>query len=145
MLLSVLIGRKISKYLVLMRGCLKSQVACHRLGNQDAAETIAKLQAEIREMRTTKPSAENKEMPSSEVGLGCQTNLKEEITRLHSQGNTIANLEAQLENVQRSIDKLVMSLPNIAGQMVQCGGTTKSQSAKKKKVLPLTLGGNMNR
>jgi centromeric protein E len=110
------------------------------------------LQAEIREMRTVKPSAENKEMPSSE-GLGCQTNLKEEITRLHSQGNTIANLEAQLENVQRSIDKLVMSLPNAASQMVQCGTagmekmavTTKGQSAKKKKVLPLTLSGKMNR
>lgn len=104
-------------------------------------------------MRTTKPSAENKEMPSSETGLGCQTNLKEEITRLHSQGNTIANLEAQLENVQRSIDKLVMSLPNIAGQMGQCGGagmekmavTTKSQSGKKKKALPLALSSAMNR
>jgi centromeric protein E len=103
-------------------------------------------------MCTATPSAENKEMPSSEAGLGCQTNLKEEITRLHSQGNTIANLEVQLENVQRSIDKLVMSLPNI-GKMGQCGGagmekmavTTKSRSAKKKKMLPLALGGNMNR
>ncbi|KAF3324684.1 Kinesin-like protein NACK1 [Carex littledalei] len=131
---------------------LQKEVACHRLGNQDAAETIAKLQAEIREISSVKLSTENKEMPSSETGPGCQTNLKEEITRLHSQGNTIENLEARLENVQLSIDRLVMSLPNIAGQMGQCSGanmekmvvTTKSQSGKKKKTLPLALSGTMN-
>ncbi|KAF3336487.1 kinesin-like protein NACK1 [Carex littledalei] len=131
---------------------LQKEVACHRLGNQDAAETIAKLQAEIRDMRSVKPSAENKEMPSSETGPGCQTNLKEEITRLQ-QGNTIANLEAQLENVQLSIDRLVMSLPNIAGQMGQCNGpnmekmagATKNQSGKKKKTLPLALSSTTNR
>ena len=39
-------------------------------------------------------------------------NLKEEITRLHSEGNTIADLEEQLENVQKSIDKLTLSLPS---------------------------------
>ncbi|KAJ4804275.1 ATP binding microtubule motor family protein [Rhynchospora pubera] len=135
---------------------LQKEVACHRLGNQDAAETIAKLQAEIRDMRSAKPSAENKDVSSSETGPGSQTNLKEEITRLHSQGNTIANLEVQLENVQRSIDRLVMSLPTIASQMGPCSGvnmektgtttpSSKSQSGKKKKALPLALSGSMNR
>ncbi|XVF09549.1 hypothetical protein REPUB_Repub07fG0103800 [Reevesia pubescens] len=33
---------------------LQKEVACHRLGNQDAAETIARLQAEIREMRSVR-------------------------------------------------------------------------------------------
>ncbi|CBI15491.3 unnamed protein product, partial [Vitis vinifera] len=33
---------------------LQKEVACHRLGNQDAAETIAKLQAEIREMQAVR-------------------------------------------------------------------------------------------
>jgi len=54
------------------------------------------------------------------------------------------------------IGRLVMSLPNIAGQMGQCGGasmektamkktpSSKSQLGKKKK-LPLALSGTMNR
>jgi len=67
-------------------------------------------------------------------------------------------LGVQLENVQRLIDRLVKSLPNIAGQMGQCGGasmektamkktpSSKSQSGKKKKKkLPLALSGTMNR
>ncbi|KAF8378669.1 hypothetical protein HHK36_030018 [Tetracentron sinense] len=44
--------------------------------------------------------------------LTISTNLKEEITKLHSQGSSIADLEEQLENVQNSITKLVLSLPS---------------------------------
>ncbi|EFH69259.1 hypothetical protein ARALYDRAFT_472057 [Arabidopsis lyrata subsp. lyrata] len=126
---------------------LQKEVACHRLGNQDAAQTIAKLQAEIREMRTVKPSAMLKEVgdviaPNKSVSA----NLKEEITRLHSQGSTIANLEEQLESVQKSIDKLVMSLPsNInAGDETPRTKNHHHQS-KKKKLLPLTPSSVSNR
>ncbi|XP_010540004.1 PREDICTED: kinesin-like protein KIN-7A [Tarenaya hassleriana] len=124
---------------------LQKEVACHRLGNQDAAQTIAKLQAEIREMRSIK-SLMPKEVEIGNViapNKSVSANLKDEITRLHSQGSTIANLEEQLENVQRSIDKLVMSLPgnnNIVQAMVE-DGTPKTKNhhqSKKKKLLPLT-------
>ncbi|KAJ6418546.1 hypothetical protein OIU84_001829 [Salix udensis] len=92
---------------------LQKEVACHRLGNQDAAETIAKLQAEIKEMRTIQPVPKEVEIGSVVApNKSVNANLKDEITRLHSQGSTIADLEEQLENVQKSIDKLVMCLPN---------------------------------
>ncbi|KAG8051823.1 hypothetical protein GUJ93_ZPchr0001g33167 [Zizania palustris] len=75
---------------------------------------------------------------------GNGSDLKEEISRLHMQDNDIAKLEAKLENVQRSIDKLVMSLPNVG---TQCGETTpKSNRSKKKKRMLLPLGvSNINR
>ncbi|KAJ4960066.1 hypothetical protein NE237_019976 [Protea cynaroides] len=124
---------------------LQKEVACHRLGNQDAAETIAKLQAEIREMRAVKSTVKQ-----VEVGEGVATNksvsanLKEEITRLHSQGSTIADLEEQLENVQKSIDKLVMSLPS-NNQQYNSKVTPKSKSqSKKKKLLPLATNNSAN-
>ncbi|KAF8085493.1 hypothetical protein N665_0665s0003 [Sinapis alba] len=126
---------------------LQKEVACHRLGNQDAAQTIAKLQEEIREMRTVRSSTVLKDV----VGTGdviapnksVSANLKEEITRLHSQGSTIANLEEQLESVQKSIDKLVMSLTsnNNGGDETP---KTKNHHSKKKK-LPLTPSSASNR
>lgn len=123
---------------------LQKEVACHRLGNQDAAETIAKLQAEIKEMCTVRSVNKKVEVENAVDGA----NLKEEITKLHSQGNTIANLEAQLENVQKSIDKLVMSLPN--NRSSECNSemnTPKSSKShsKKKKMLPLALSSSSNR
>ncbi|XP_060205522.1 kinesin-like protein NACK1 [Lycium barbarum] len=126
---------------------LQKEVACHRLGNQDAAETIAKLQAEIREMRSVKP------VPK-EVGVGnvvavnksVSANLKEEIARLHSQGSTIADLEEQLENVQKSLDKLVMCLPSNNEQQSNNDTTQKSKHpSKKKKLLPLASSNSINR
>ncbi|KAL5228977.1 hypothetical protein ABZP36_017242 [Zizania latifolia] len=119
---------------------LHKEVECHKHGNQDAAETIAKLQAEIREMQSVR-SDRDVEMLTDE---GNGSDLKEEISRLHMQDNDIANLEAKLENVQRSIDKLVMSLPNVG---TQCGETTpKSNRSKKKKRMLLPLGvSNINR
>ncbi|KAH9778806.1 kinesin-like protein KIN-7A [Citrus sinensis] len=121
---------------------LQKEVACHRLGNQDAAETIARLQAEIREMRAVRSVSKEVEVgtviaPNKSV---C-ANLKEEITRLHSQGSTIEDLEEQLENVQKSIDKLVMSLPT-NNQQPDCESTPKAK--KKKKLLPLASS-NVNR
>ncbi|XWS50758.1 hypothetical protein CRYUN_Cryun12cG0115100 [Craigia yunnanensis] len=125
---------------------LQKEVACHRLGNQDAAETIAKLQAEIREMRAVRSIRKEVEVGTAIApNKSVSANLKEEITRLHSQGSTIANLEEQLENVQKSIDKLVMSLPS-NNQESNCEATHKTKNhSKKKKLLPLTSSNVINR
>ncbi|CAK9312145.1 unnamed protein product [Citrullus colocynthis] len=126
---------------------LQKEVACHRLGNQDAAETIAKLQAEIREMRSVRSEPKEVEVGSTiATNQSVGANLKEEITRLHSQGSTIANLEEQLENVQKSIDKLVMSLPSNYQQFMSSESTPKQKSyTKKKKLLPLASSNVTNR
>ncbi|CAL1405516.1 unnamed protein product [Linum trigynum] len=121
---------------------LQKEVACHRLGNQDAAETIAKLQAEIREMRSLPQLPKEVQIGSVMIptNKSVSANLKEEITRLHSQGSTIANLEEQLENVQKSIDKLIMSLPSNSTPELNFespASNSKSQH-KKKKTLPLS-------
>lgn len=84
---------------------LHKEVSSHRLGSQDAAETIAKLLSEIKEMRVISSV-------SGEIEIGGKTSLKEEISRLNSEGITIATLEKQLENAQKSIDKLMLSLPS---------------------------------
>ncbi|KAB1212489.1 Kinesin-like protein NACK1 [Morella rubra] len=125
---------------------LQKEVACHRLGNQDAAETIAKLQAEIREMRSVRSLPKEIEVASVIApNKSVSANLKEEITRLHSQGSTIANLEEQLENVQKSIDKLVMSLPSNYDQS-NCESSPKTKrEPKKKKLLPLASSNVANR
>ncbi|XP_015578279.2 kinesin-like protein NACK1 [Ricinus communis] len=125
---------------------LQKEVACHRLGNQDAAETIAKLQAEIREMQSIQPASKEVEIGSVVApNKSVSANLKDEITRLHSQGSTIANLEEQLENVQKSIDKLVMSLPSNDSQL-NCEAPAKAKNQqKKKKVLPLASSNGANR
>ncbi|OVA13840.1 Kinesin [Macleaya cordata] len=123
---------------------LQKEVACHRLGNQDAAETIAKLQAEIREMCAVR--SEPKEVEVGDViapHRSISANLKEEITKLHSQGSTIAGLEEQLENVQKSIDKLVLSLPSNQQAINEKNPKPKSQS-KKKKILPLASSNSPN-
>jgi centromeric protein E len=75
---------------------------------------------------------------------GNGSDLKDEISRLHMQDNDIAKLEAKLENVQRSIDKLVMSLPNVGTECNE--SSTKSNVSKKKRRMFLPLGvSNMNR
>ncbi|KAF6145899.1 hypothetical protein GIB67_028894 [Kingdonia uniflora] len=123
---------------------LQKEVACHRLGNQDAAETIAKLQAEIREMRSIRSIA--KEVLVGEVVVASNrsvgANLKEEITRLHSQGSTIADLEEQLENVQKSLDKLVLALPS-NNQQTNNESNSKQNEHSKKKMLPLGNSANL--
>ncbi|CAI0547816.1 unnamed protein product [Linum tenue] len=121
---------------------LQKEVACHRLGNQDAAETIAKLQAEIREMRSLPQLPREVQIGSVMIptNKSVSANLKEEITRLHSQGSTIANLEEQLENVQKSIDKLIMSLPsnNTPELNFESPASNSKSQHKKKKILPLS-------
>lgn len=124
---------------------LQKEVACHKLGNQNAAETIAKLQREIREMCSVKPAPKEIEVSNVvSVDKSLSANLKEEITRLHSQGSTIADIEEQLENVQKSIDKLVMSLPINIKQESNTESHMKDQS-ERKKLLPLASSNGINR
>ncbi|KAM6569216.1 hypothetical protein CsatB_017201 [Cannabis sativa] len=125
---------------------LQKEVACHRLGNQDAAETIAKLQAEIREMRSVRSAPREVDVGNViATNKSVSANLKDEITRLHSQGSTIADLEEQLENVQKSIDKLVMSLPNNFQQPNFDPSPKTNKEFKKKKLLPLSSSNAVNR
>ncbi|KAI7749607.1 hypothetical protein M8C21_030120 [Ambrosia artemisiifolia] len=123
---------------------LQKEVTCHRQGNQDAAETIAKLQAEIRDMCAVRTAQKEVNVDHMVSGVGVNksvsANLKDEINRIRSQGSNIATLEEQLENVQKSIDKLIMSLPsNNTDQLV------KSQSKKKKSSSPLTSSNVINK
>ncbi|XP_072992493.1 kinesin-like protein KIN-7A [Typha latifolia] len=124
---------------------LQKEVDCHRLGNQDAAETIAKLQAEIQEMQAVRTTNEDVEVGDLITNRNAGANLKEEITRLHSHGNSIANLELQLENVQKSIDKLVMSLPNNTNQSNDTTSKFSNSYPMKNKMLPLAVSNNINR
>ncbi|GAB2289854.1 Kinesin-like protein nack1 [Dionaea muscipula] len=124
---------------------LHKEVACHRLGNQDAAETIAKLQAEIRDMCAVQTEPKEVDVGSMvATNKSVSANLKEEITRLHTQGSTIADLEEQLDNVQRSIDKLVMALPN-NDEQPDNDAKPKCKTPPKKKLLPLTSSNILNR
>ncbi|XP_015957897.1 kinesin-like protein NACK1 [Arachis duranensis] len=124
---------------------LQKEVACHRLGNQNAAETIANLQAEIRQMCAVRSAPKEVEVGSMvSVNKSISANLKHEITRLHSQGSNIANLEQQLENVQRSIDKLVMSLPNNYQQLNSKASKLRKEH-RRKKLPPLASINAVNR
>ncbi|KAL5544803.1 hypothetical protein UlMin_008587 [Ulmus minor] len=125
---------------------LQKEVACHRLGNQNAAETIAKLQAEIREISSVRSVPKEVEVGSMvATNKSVSANLKEEITRLHSQGSTIADLEEQLENVQKSIDKLVMSLPSNYQHSDTDPSPKSKKESKKKRLLPLASSNAANR
>lgn len=108
---------------------LQKEVVSHKLGTQDAAETIAKLLSEIKDVQVASSVPE-------QVVIRDKADLKEEITRLNS--STIASLERKLENVQNSIDKLVLCFPS--GEETP---DSKSQ-VKKKKILPFSLNNSSN-
>lgn len=110
---------------------LHNEIASHKMGNQEAAENIAKLLSEIKEMQAVNSLSE-------EIVSGDRGNLIEEIARFKSQGSTIESLERKLENVQKSIDQLVVSFTT-------CEETIESKTqSKKKKILPFTLSNNTN-
>ncbi|KAK1307667.1 Kinesin-like protein NACK1 [Acorus calamus] len=117
---------------------LHKEVAFHRMGNQDAAETITKLLTGIKETRSINCLAADVEVKDSSTDHGGAADLKEEITRLNSHEYAIATLEEQLEHAQKCIDKLVMSLPNYDG-----ASQSTSPSRKKKKRSPLALSNNI--
>ncbi|XP_047313258.1 kinesin-like protein NACK2 [Impatiens glandulifera] len=108
---------------------LQTEFALNKNGSRDATNTIAKLLAEIKEMKVMVPPDEE------EMDIDKTRNLKEEITRLNQQGRNIVSLEAKLENVQRSIDKLVGCLPEETLQ----NSKNATNPLKKKKILPFSL------
>lgn len=110
---------------------LHKEVSSHRLGSQATTETIAKMLSEIKDMQVVNSVPE-------EIVIGDKANLKEEITRLNSQENTIASLERKLDNVQKSIDMLVSSFPSNEETP-----DFKSQ-LKKKKSFPFALSNSSN-
>lgn len=114
---------------------LHREVASHKLGSQEASETIAKMLSEIKDMHVLSS------IPQETIaGVGDQTNLMEEIIRFKSEGTVIESLEKKLENVQKSIDKLVSSYPNPNDEHTP---ELKSQY-KRKKILPFTLSNATN-
>ncbi|KAI6679792.1 hypothetical protein NL676_033673 [Syzygium grande] len=110
---------------------LHKEIASHRLGSQEAAENIAKLLSEIKDMKVANSIPEG-------IKIGETANLQEEILRLNSQENSIAMLERKLECVQESIDKLVSSFQASAGSPED-----KTQS-KKKRSHPFSLSNSTN-
>ncbi|XP_019085463.1 PREDICTED: kinesin-like protein KIN-7B [Camelina sativa] len=79
---------------------IHKEVTSHKLGDQQAAEKVAKMLSEIRDMQKSN-------LITEEIVVGDKANLKEEITRLNSQ--EIGALEKKLETVQNTIDMLVSS------------------------------------
>ncbi|CAH9077083.1 unnamed protein product [Cuscuta europaea] len=112
---------------------LHKEFASHRIGTHGATESIAKCLSEIKGMHTL-----NSSVPAEEVQIKDKASLKEEIARLRSQESSIRSLELKLENVQRSIDKLVvMHLPNDETDETTTPELMKTPfSSRKKKMLP---------
>lgn len=112
---------------------LHREVASHKLGSQEASETIAKMLSEIKDMHVLSS------IPQETIG-GDKTNLMEEIIRFKSEGTVIESLEKKLENVQKSIDKLVSSYSSPNNEDTP---ELKNQY-KRKKVLPFALSNAAN-
>ncbi|CAO2841637.1 unnamed protein product [Amaranthus hypochondriacus] len=106
---------------------LQKEVACNRLGQQDAAENVAKLLAEIKNMQLVNSISE-------EIIVKDRADLKEEIFRLNTQGQTIESLEKKLENVQNSVERLVCAL----AKGNELTPDSRAQS-KRKKGIPFNL------
>ncbi|XP_068658421.1 kinesin-like protein KIN-7A [Aristolochia californica] len=115
---------------------LHKEVTCHRLGSQDAAETILKLLAEV---NVTQIHNRNDEVGGIFMKHSSDVNLKEKITQLNTQGSAIFSLEQQLEKVQKSIDQLVLSQPSIESSPIS------NTESRKKKMLPFALHNNVIR
>lgn len=110
---------------------LHKEVASNKVGSQDTTETIAKLLSDIKDMHAVS-------FVPLEVEIKNKANLKEELTRLNSEESNITSLEEKLENVQKSIDRLVMCFSS-GEDTPDC----KIQS-KKKKILPFKLSNTPN-
>ncbi|KAK7363351.1 hypothetical protein VNO77_05491 [Canavalia gladiata] len=109
---------------------LHKDFATHKLGNQETAETMSKVLSEIKDLVAASSSPE-------EIVTADKADLIEKFTQLKYQGNTIASLERKLENVQKSIDKLVSAF-----------STEETPEGKiqprRKKILPFTLSNSPN-
>ena len=110
---------------------LQKEVACNRLGTRDAAENVAKLLSEIKNMQVVSSIHED-------IVIRDKADLKEEIIRLDSQGSAIESLEKKLENVQNSLDRLV-------GAFAKSEDVSESKMpSKKKKGIPFSLTNSPN-
>jgi centromeric protein E len=108
---------------------IHKEVTSHKLGDQQAAEKVAKMLSEIRDMQKSN-------LLTEEIVVGDKANLKEEINRLNSQ--EIAALEKKLECVQNTIDMLVSSF-----QTDEQTPDFRTQ-VKKKRLLPFGLSNSPN-
>lgn len=115
---------------------LHNEVASQRLGSKETAETIVRLLSEIKDIQAVSSLPED-------IVIGDAANLKEEITRLNSQGNAIASLEKKLENAQKSIDILVASIKNDV-DISEFKSPEFKTEIKKKKTRPFSLSNNTN-
>ena len=83
---------------------LHKEVASHRLGSQATTETVAKMLSEIKDMQVVN-------YVSEEVVIRDKASLKEEISRLNSQENTVASLDWKLDNVQKPVCRWMETPP----------------------------------
>ncbi|KAM1813182.1 hypothetical protein ACFX11_027020 [Malus domestica] len=110
---------------------LHKEVALHQLGSKETTETIARLLSEIKEIQAVRSISE-------ESVTADGANLKDEISRWQTQAEDIKSLERKLENVQKSIDQLVISFSN-SEENSEC-----KAPSKKKKILPFNLSNGPN-
>lgn len=115
---------------------LHNEVTSHRLGSQETADTVVRLLSEIKDIQEVSSIPED-------IFIGDKANLKEELTRLNSQGSAIASLERKLENVQKSIDMLASSFPN-SDEIVEFKTPESKTQIKKKKTRPFSLSNSAN-
>ncbi|KAK7388309.1 hypothetical protein VNO78_23123 [Psophocarpus tetragonolobus] len=109
---------------------LHKDFATHKLGNQETAETMSKVLSEIKDLVAASSTPE-------EIVAADKADLMEKITQLKNQGNTIASLERKLENVQKSIDKLVSAF--------SVEETPENKTPlRRKKILPFSLSNSPN-
>jgi len=104
---------------------LHKDFATHKLGDKETAETMSKVLSEIKDLVAASSTPE-------EIVAADKADLMEKITQLKNQGNTIASLERKLENVQKSIDKLVSAFSSEE--------TPENKTPlRRKKILPFSL------
>ncbi|RDY14697.1 Kinesin-like protein KIN-7B, partial [Mucuna pruriens] len=109
---------------------LHKDFATHKLGNQDTAEIMSKVLSEIKDLVAASSTPE-------EIVTADKADLMEKITQLKNQGNTIASLERKLENVQKSLDKLVSAF--------SAEETPENKTPlRRKRILPFTLSNSPN-
>ncbi|XP_047157827.1 kinesin-like protein KIN-7B [Vigna umbellata] len=109
---------------------LHKDFATHKLGDKETAETMSKVLSEIKDLVAASSTPE-------EIVAADKADLMEKITQLKNQGNTIASLERKLENVQKSIDKLVSAFSSEE--------TPENKTPlRRKKILPFSLSNSPN-
>ena len=130
---------------------LQKEVECLRLAqagmNHDAAATVKKLQEEIKTMHALRATSTERAEANGAEQPATNKSLRQELIRLQVMGDneriqansTIATLEEQLESVQKSLDKMVLSdSPEGPTPQATIDEEPKTPTPKKK-VTPLTM------